>query len=207
MNKLNDIGVCILAGGQARRMMGKDKPLMKIAGKPMLGYVIEILSHQTEGPIIINANGDLNRFVDYDYPVVPDIVPGSAGPLAGILTGLNWMLEQKTVPEFMLSVPADAPLIPKDLIPKLISEAENSNAEIVSVMSNGRTHPVIALWKTNLLAPLKHAILEEDIRKIDKWTATRNIAHVTWETDPYDPFYNVNHPEDLTFAEELLKEL
>lgn len=206
MNNSKIVGVCILAGGLARRMGGLDKPLVEISGKTMLAHILSTIQPRTKGPIILNANGDLARYADYKLPIVPDIVPNFAGPLAGILTGLDWMNRYDPKPDFMLSLPGDAPLIPPNLIERLATTAETEQAEIVSVTSNNRTHPVIALWSLNLLEALRHAVINEGIRKIDLWTETKKLLYVDWDISPYDPFYNINRTEDLAYAASILGE-
>lgn len=206
MTELYNTGICILAGGLARRMGGKDKPLLEIAGKTMISHILKTIHKQTKGPIVLNVNGDPARFAPYNLPIVEDIVPDFAGPLAGILTGLDWINSHPQKPDYMLSLPGDAPLIPGDLLNKLSTAMIDTKSEIVSVSSNNRTHPVIALWCLSLLEPLRQGVVENDIRKIDLWTENRKIVYVEWDTIPYDPFYNVNRIEDLDYAESILLE-
>ncbi len=206
MTNKHNIGVCILAGGLARRMDGKTKPLIELAGKPLLSHILETITPQTSGPIILNVNQEPERFTQYDLPLIKDIVPDFAGPLAGIVTGLDWMSKQSPSIDDMLSLPGDAPLIPKDLIERLETAMRETDSEIVSVSSNKRTHPVIALWSTRLLEPLRKAVVDEGVRKIDRWTETRKIMYVNWEIADYDPFYNINRGEDLLGAEKVLLE-
>ena len=85
------IGGIILAGGQSTRMGGGDKCLKMLGGKTLISRIIERVSPQISA-LILNANGNPSRFSDYDLPVVPDVIGDYAGPLAGILTGMEWML-------------------------------------------------------------------------------------------------------------------
>lgn len=189
----------ILAGGLSRRMGGGDKTLMDIDGRPMLAHVIDRLRPQTS-VLALNANADAERFEAFDLPVLPDVVPDYAGPLAGVLTGLEWTARNHPDCTHMLSVPADSPFLPEDLLARLIDARQREGAEIVVAMSGGRTHPVCALWPVSLAAKLRWAVVEEGVRKIDAWTARFKVAHVDWPTTPVDPFYNVNRPGDLDEA-------
>jgi len=84
----------LLAGGQSRRMGGGDKALHLIGGVPLLERVIERMRPQVE-TLMLNANGDPARFASFGLPVVPDSVPDYAGPLAGVLAGLDWTAGQR----------------------------------------------------------------------------------------------------------------
>lgn len=198
---MNDRPVCgiILAGGLARRMGGGDKPLKVIAGKPILAHVIERLQPQC-GRLLLNANGDPARFADFGLPVVPDNVPDFAGPLAGILAGLDWIAANPPGVEYAVSVAADTPFIPRDLVKRLQAAREKEACDIAVASSGGRTHPVIALWPVTLRADLRTALVERGERKIDRFTASYEVAEVGWPDAPYDPFFNVNEAADIEAA-------
>lgn len=192
----------LLAGGLARRMGGGDKPLRTIAGRTILAHVIERLVPQCEG-LVVNANGDPARFAGYGLPVVADSVPDFAGPLAGILAGLDWMAVNRPETEWLVSVAADTPFIPHDLVARLHEAREEQGILLACAASGGWTHPVIGLWSVSLRADLRHALTVEDERKIDRWTARHGCASAEWPAAPVDPFFNANRPEDLDEAERL----
>ncbi|KRE18100.1 molybdenum cofactor guanylyltransferase [Bosea sp. Root381] len=196
----------LLAGGLARRMGGGDKPLRLIAGRSILAHVIERLEPQCDG-LLVNANGDPARFADYGLPVVADSVPDFAGPLAGILAGLDWMAANRPELEWLVSVAADTPFIPRDLVARLHAAREARRAPLACAASGGWTHPVIGLWPVSLREELRHALTVEDERKIDRWTARHGCASAEWETAPVDPFFNANRPDDLAEAERLFAAL
>ncbi len=205
MSALPTLGL-LLAGGLARRMGGGDKPLRTIAGRTILAHVIERLSPQCDG-LLVNANGDPARFADYGLPVVADSVPDFAGPLAGILAGLDWIAANRPDTEWLVSVAADTPFIPSDLVARLHEAREAQNVPLACAASGGWTHPVIGLWPVRLRADLRHALTVEDERKIDRWTARHGCASAQWPVDPVDPFFNANKPEDLDEAERLFATL
>jgi molybdopterin-guanine dinucleotide biosynthesis protein A len=192
----------ILAGGLARRMGGGDKPLKTIGGKTILDRVIECVTPQCAA-IALNANGDPARFAQWDLPVVADSIEGFAGPLAGVLAGMDWAAEYTPHAEFILSVAADCPFLPNDLVAKLESVREAANADISVAHSGDQAHPVIALWRVSLREDLRHALVVENMRKIDRWTARYKMARADWLVEPVDPFFNANSPEDIAEAERL----
>jgi molybdopterin-guanine dinucleotide biosynthesis protein A len=135
-------------------------------------------------------------------PVVADCIPGMAGPLAGILTGMEWLRANRPDVTMMLSAPTDGPFLPLDLVARL-STAKGA-ARIACARSDGRSHPPIALWDVDLADNLRQAMMDEEMRKIDLWTARHDLVHVDWPVVPFDPFFNANRPEDLRRAESLL---
>ncbi len=206
MTERKHIAGVLLAGGLARRMGGGDKCLRPLAGRPILGHVLERVRPQV-GPLLLNAHGDASRFADFDLPVAQDVVDGHAGPLAGILTGMEWAAEHAPECAWLASFATDAPFLPGDLVARLLRAVEEEGAEMARAASNGRAHPVFALWPVALAGELRHALVAEDIRKIDAFTARYRVATVEFTTVPYDPFFNANRPEDFAEAERLIGEL
>ncbi|MCO4053001.1 MAG: molybdenum cofactor guanylyltransferase MobA [Bosea sp.] len=194
----------LLAGGLARRMGGGDKPLRSIAGRSILDRVIDRLGPQCAA-LAINANGDPARFAPWGLPVVADSVEGFAGPLAGILAGLDWAAEHRPDLAHAVSVAADTPFIPRDLVSRLRAAAAREGAALACAASGGWSHPVIGLWPVALREELRHALVAENERKIDRFTARYGLATVAWPVEPIDPFFNANAPEDLAEAEALLE--
>ncbi|RXT53161.1 molybdenum cofactor guanylyltransferase MobA [Bosea sp. Tri-44] len=192
----------LLAGGLARRMGGGDKPLRTIADRTILAHVVERLAPQCDG-LLLNANGDPARFADYGLPVVADSVPDFAGPLAGILAGLDWLVANRPDQQWLVSVAADTPFIPRDLVARLHAARGVANVPLACAASGGWTHPVIGLWPVALREQLRHALTIEDERKIDRWTARHGVVSVEWPVTPVDPFFNANRPDDLAEAERL----
>lgn len=201
MSRSETAGV-LLAGGLARRMGGGDKGLRDLGGRSILDRILERVRPQV-GPLVLNANGDPERFALYGLPVVADPVDGFAGPLAGVLAGLEWAADHAPGCRFVASFACDAPFLPIDLVDRL-GEAVAAGADIACAASGGRTHPVFGLWPVALRADLRRALVEEGIRKVDVWTARYQIAEVEFPMRPVDPFFNANRPEDLAEAERLL---
>jgi molybdopterin-guanine dinucleotide biosynthesis protein A len=194
----------LLAGGLARRMGGGDKPMRQIGGRTILERVIARLKQQCDG-LILNANGDPARFAAFGLPVVADTVADFPGPLAGILTALDWAAANRPEISWVLSAAADCPFLPRDLVARLHRGRAEENAQLAVAASGAQSHPVIGLWSVSLREELRHALVVEDVRKIDRWTARYRLATVTWQTEPLDPFFNANTMDDLAEAERLAK--
>jgi molybdopterin-guanine dinucleotide biosynthesis protein A len=192
----------LLAGGLARRMGGGDKPMRQIGGRTILARVIARLAPQCDG-LTLNANGDPARFASFGLPVISDNVENFPGPLAGILAGLDWAAANRPEVKWMLSAAADCPFLPRDLVTRLHRARAEQNAQLAVAASDGQSHPVIGLWSVALRDELRHALVVEDIRKIDRWTARYALATVTWPVQPLDPFFNANTVDDVAEAERL----
>lgn len=196
------VGV-LLAGGLSRRMGGDDKMLRRVGGETILSRVIARLADQTRC-LVLNANGDPARFADFGLPVAADTVGDHAGPLAGVLTGMEWATIHAPDCPWVLTAPTDTPFLPDDLAVRMLAAVETHGADMACAASGGRTHPVCGLWPVRLAADLRRAMTGEQIRKVDVWTARYKHVAVEWPTDPVDPFFNANRPEDLAEAERLL---
>lgn len=188
----------VLAGGQARRMGGGDKGLRPLGGRTVLAHVVDRLRPQVDR-LALNANGDGARWAAYALPVIADTLPGQPGPLAGVLAGLDWAADAGA--EWMVSVPADAPFLPTDLVARLLDAQAGSGFAMACAASAGRAHPVIALWPVAGRDRLRAALVD-GMRKVGAFTDGAAIAE--WPVDPIDPFFNVNTPADLAEAERLL---
>ena len=193
----------LLAGGLSRRMGGGDKNLLQLGGKSILRHVIERIAPQVD-TLILNANGDAGRFAEYGLPVVGDVIDGYAGPLAGILTGLEWASVNAPSCEWVATFATDAPFVPKNLVAELLNSIEANGADMACAMSKDRTHPPFAIWPIRLKDALRAAMIDEGMRKIDLWTSRYKIDHVPFGGEGIDPFFNINKPDNLDEAKQLL---
>jgi molybdenum cofactor guanylyltransferase len=184
-------------------MCGGDKALQILGGMSLLARVVAALRPQCDG-LVLNANGDPARFAEFDLPVAADDVPGFKGPLAGVLAGLDWIAAHRADAEFAISAPADTPFLPNDLGARLKEAWAHNNAVIACASSGGRTHPLITLWPVAIRRDLRHALVEEDMRKAGDFLRRYHCAIADWPAAPFDPFFNVNEPGDLTEAESIL---
>ncbi len=193
----------LLAGGLSRRMGGGDKSLRMLGGRPILERVVQTVRPQV-GPLLLNVNGDATRFAAFGLPVAPDVVEDYPGPLAGILTGLEWAAGQTPGARWLASFATDAPFLPGDLVARLVAAVEHEGADMACARSNGQNHPVFALWPVALAGDLRRALVDDGVRAVQAWTARHRLAVVDFAVDPVDPFFNTNRPEDLEEAERLL---
>ena len=196
----------ILAGGLATRMGGGDKGRLVLGHRSLLDRVIARLAPQVAG-LAINANGDPERFADLDLPVLSDSVVGHPGPLAGVLAGLDWAADQGA--EEIVTVAADTPFFPGDLVVKLSVAAAGSANRLALAAShdaNGKLwrQPTFGLWPVALRDDLRTA-LKDGLRKVVIWTDRHGAVQVVFEGAGFDPFFNVNTPDDLALAETMVE--
>ena len=184
-------------------MGGGDKCLRPLGGRPILDHVVERARPQVDA-LVLNANGDPDRFAAYGLPVLADTVAGFAGPLAGILTGLEWAAAHRPGAPGCSASPPTRPSSRATSPPACSPPSTAEGAELACAASAGQAHPVFGLWPVALAPELRRALVEEDMRKIDAWTARYRLATVDFPLDPIDPFFNTNRPEDLAEAERLL---
>ena len=199
----------ILAGGLARRMGGGDKSLLSLgASSRVLDQVIARLGEQVD-QIVLNANGDPARFDEFGLPVVADSLDGFLGPLAGVLAGLDYAAEHGF--DHIVSVAADTPFFPADLVSALGSASSHMDVPIALAATNiegGKTlrHPTFGLWPVALREDLRSA-LQDGLRKVVLWTDQHGAETHVFESGDTDPFFNINTPEDLELANKMMETL
>ena len=177
-------------------MGGGDKSLRDIAGRPILAHVIERLTPQVDA-LALNANGDPERLASWGLPVVPDSIEGFAGPLAGVLAGLDWAAELGAT--HIVTVAADTPFFPQDLVARLrASDADLALAATPHPTRGQVRHPTFGLWPVALRDDLR-AALQAGLRKVVLWTERHGGVDVVFEDEA--AFFNVNTPEDMIRAE------
>ena len=186
----------ILAGGQATRMGGGDKGLLSLGASTLLQHVIERIEPQV-ADLALNANGDPGRFAEFDLTVVPDSIDGFAGPLSGVLAGMDWAAELGAT--HVVSVAADTPFFPCDLVPQLMLNANDAGLALAASPS-GR-QPTFGIWPVSLRDDLRDA-LDGGLRKVVQWTRGHGAGTAEFPDDA--AFFNVNTPEDLATAEAML---
>ena len=198
----------ILAGGLSRRMGGGDKGLITLDNKTIIGRVIDKILPQVSN-LAININGDHSRFSKFPYPLIPDSIDGFAGPLAGVLVGMDWAFQNGS--EFIVTVAADSPFIPDDLVEKLFFLTQNKKNDITIASAQDpmtgkiMRHPTFGLWSVKLREDLRGELLNGS-RKIITWAERHKLDYVKFKIeDPReDPFFNINTPQDLYDAKERL---
>jgi molybdopterin-guanine dinucleotide biosynthesis protein A len=181
--------------------------LLELAGIPLLSHVVDRLTPQVSG-LVLNANGNPERFAKFGLPVVADSIGGFAGPLAGVLAGMDYAATQGS--SHIVTAAADTPFFPHDLVSRLVEGAKASSSGMAMAATDTpprgvSRHPTFALWPVALREDLRQA-LRDGTRKVVLWTDRHDCVNVLFEGSGIDPFFNVNTPEDMTRAEQILQE-
>ena len=192
------IAAVIIAGGRSSRM-GREKALEPVGGKPILARIISRIRPQVED-IIINANGPVERFRDMGLPVIPDLHSDVGTPLAGLHTALTLAHDEGF--GAVLTVPSDCPFLPDDLVQRL----SDAKAQAAIAASGGQAHFVTGLWRPALLKRLASALDRPHLPRLQDWAFEAGAATVEWPVQPFDPFFNINTPEDLAEANRIAAE-
>lgn len=193
----------VLAGGLSRRMGGGEKGLQLLAGQSMISRVIDRIAPQVEH-LAINANSDPAPYRAFDLPVLPDTIKGHVGPLAGVLTGLEWAAALPGVTH-VVTAATDTPFLPLDLVARFT--ALSGLERIVIARSNGNRHPVFGLWPVVLRQDLAEWLATSDTMKVLAWVHRHDFAFCDFEAGcdgVPDPFFNANTPEELDEAKTYL---
>mgnify|MGYP001388549130 CR=1 FL=1 len=196
-NKDKILGV-ILAGGLSKRMGGFDKSLIKINNKTLLETTYNLVKKQLSN-VVVNSNINLKKELKSNIKVFPDQIPGFLGPLSGIFSGMKCAKKNFSNCKWIASFPVDSIFFPKNFI-EVMTNKINDRTQVVCAKSNGRIHPVFALWSLDLIDDLEKALIKEGVRKIDEWTRRYNLEIVNFESKNIDPFFNINTKEDLQLA-------
>jgi molybdopterin-guanine dinucleotide biosynthesis protein A len=197
----------LLAGGRSSRIGGGDKCLLTLNGKTLLAHAIERLRPQVDA-MVLNANGDPKRFASFGLPVIADEGEDYAGPLAGILAGMEWANDEAPNLRSIVTVPTDTPLFPDDLVARLLEAQARQNKPVIAASESGE-HPVFGLWPV-ALAPTLRADLAAGARKTQDWAHAQGAIGVNFRSAAIggrnvDPFFNINEMTDLATAEALLE--
>ena len=180
-------------------MGGREKAFLELASKPVILHVIEQFEPQVD-QLVINANGESARFSDFGLDVVPDVLTSLTTPLAGLHAALKFT--KSVAAEVLVTVPSDTPFLPFNLVAKLLEKAVVRGAAIAA--SGDQEHYIIGAWKTELLDDLESAIVKDNLFRVKDWAHRASAQKVEWPVKPHDPFFNVNAPEDLRIAEQIL---
>jgi molybdenum cofactor guanylyltransferase len=184
-------------------MGGADKAFLELGGKTLIERAIARAAPQT-AELVINANGDPARFAAFGRPVIEDRIGGYLGPLAGILSGFEWMRANRPNARWLASFACDCPFFPMDMVARLIAKADSENAMVALAASGERHHPVFAVWSAALPVTSQSVLRDQGLRKMDDFIAAFPSTRVAFPSELVDPFFNVNAPGDLTRAEALM---
>lgn len=189
MSAENFVSTVILAGGQGSRI-GGDKAMRNLRGLPLIEWVIGILIEQ-DTEILISANGNQAALSELGYPVISDLLPGYAGPLAGLHAAMH-----HATSEWVACVPCDTPFLPDNLIERLLTGIGSAEASVAVV--NGKRQPAIALYRRRSVLPKLNAYLDSGERKVAGWLAMLQVQEVVF--DDAGAFININSLDELDVA-------
>lgn len=189
----------ILAGGKSRRMNFNDKSLQKIKKYSLIDRVIVRAKKQVDY-LLINSNSDHIKNNYNEYIVIKDTIKGNLGPLAGVLSGLEWIEKKDSEINWLITFPVDSPFFPTDLVDIFLSHVNEE--QIIVAESNSRIHPVFAMWNKNLIPYLKETLNNRNL-KIDEFTKNFKMKVVKFPFIDYDPFFNINNKDDLIKAKKI----
>ncbi len=191
-----EVAGLVLAGGRARRMGGMHKAFLALDGKPLIAHVVERLRPQVS-LLAISANARRQELETHARPVLPD-PPGlaHAGPLAGVLAGLEWLRAARPECHWLATAAVDTPFFPRDVVARLREAAREAGASLACVKAGGRPHPTFALWSTTLTDALRHALMEGRREMIGFMRAARALS-VDFHDDDARAFFNINVRHDL----------
>jgi molybdopterin-guanine dinucleotide biosynthesis protein A len=192
----------------ATRMGGGDKAMRLIAGRSLMARVVGRVAAQVDN-VALNANGDSARFVEFGLPVIADRTDDRLGPLAGVLAGMDWAAGQGA--SHVLTVAADTPFFPADLALHLTAGVSDDQPIALAATHDPTRkqglarHPTFGLWSVHLRDDLRGA-LQDGVRKVVQWANPHGVSLVEFPVAPFDPFFNVNTPDDMAKAESLAQE-
>ena len=189
----------ILAGGKSRRMNFNDKSLQKINKYSLIDRVIVRAKKQVDY-LLINSNSDHIKNNYNEYIVIKDTIKGNLGPLAGVLSGLEWIEKKDSEINWLITFPVDSPFFPTDLVDIFLSHVNEE--QIIVAESNSRIHPVFAMWNKDLIPYLKETLNNRNL-KIDEFTKNVKMKVVKFPFIDYDPFFNINNQDDLIKAKKI----
>jgi len=193
----------VLAGGKSKRMGGQPKSLLEVGGKTLL-EMVKARARPQVGSLMLNVNGDRTPYLRFGLPMMADSIEDFAGPLAGILTALEWARDGQPGVEWVVSFPVDIPLIPMDLVSGLRNTIRNTDADMACAASGGQVHPVVGIWPVRVAEELREALQKEGVRQVDEFTDRYRLAFAEWAGGDADPFLNINTKSDVKTLEERL---
>lgn len=186
----------VLAGGRSTRMGGGHKFMREIAGSTIIEWVVERLRPQVD--LLIVSTGAIAVPLDEGMTCVPDVVP-DGGPLAGIHAAMTWAAAGLGPDARIVTVPADTPFIPFDLVHRFRAAADDPSSIVVAESASG-PHYAVTSWPVGIGGELGEWLSASGNRSIRAFLATQNTCFVRFDGDP-DPFFNINTPADLAIAE------
>jgi molybdopterin-guanine dinucleotide biosynthesis protein A len=191
----------ILTGGRSRRMGGVIKARQILGGQTLIQHVIDRMNPQV-GQLLLSVEYESADYACYGLQQIADPVPGSNGPLGGLLSALSNLRDHQ---DWLLLAPCDAPFLPLDLGRKLKRQAVKMQAQGCVVRYRSEVQPTFSLWNRRLLPVLKSAVLEQGMGGFKQFLRVHDLAVLNWKGSDISPFFNINDPVSLAEAERLIE--
>jgi len=202
-NRPNVAGL-VLAGGLSRRMHGPNKAELELGGQSLVKRAISRLSYQVQ-LCLVNGPDKLDSQA-LSVPRIADTLAGNRGPLAGILAAMEWLETRHSEISWLVTVPCDTPFFPFSLVECLLTEQDvYPQVELILARSADRLHPVVGLWSVRLRKRIAEAMSQDSVPRLLDWINHLQFRVVDFEAREYDPFFNINRPEDYDLALQMLK--
>ncbi|MES3006352.1 MAG: molybdenum cofactor guanylyltransferase MobA [Pseudomonadota bacterium] len=205
IHKATTVAGVILAGGKSSRMNYTDKPLIKVGGKLIIEHILRVARTQVD-PLIINTNRNIDHYTCFNLPILKDCKGEFAGPMAGILTAINWVKVHHPDAQAVACFPGDVPWFPDDIVERMSLAMHNQDVEVVWLRTNGQVQPLFSLWSVGLAGALDDA-LNRGMYSPLQFILSRKNTVVEYINEWPGAFMNINTPEDLAQAEDLSVQL
>lgn len=196
----NTLGV-IFAGGRARRL-GQAKSSIDFAGEPLLSRIEDRLKTQSFDQAI--SVREPASVVSTYTEIIDSDKSGQAGPIIGVLSALKWACSVRGCC-FLLTTPVDTPFLPRNIATTLWAGMERTGAKSAVAVTGGHVHGLSALYDVSIFPTARKVIADNGQRMIKMFHQDIGSAHVSFEAQPVDPFFNINTKEDLGLARQWAK--
>ena len=201
--KDNNILAVVLAGGKSKRF-GMDKNHVKLGNKTLLEHVLHKIKDKFQETLIV-ANDILKIQKPINTTVIPDCVV-DLGPLAGVLSSMKWIKENKKPYKWVATFPSDTPFFDASIIEEYQKKIKLNESPLYFVKSNNKRHNIFGLWSISLMEKLEDDLIKNDFRKVEKWANKIGVRTIDVKIENFDPFFNINTKKDLEEAKNILKE-
>jgi molybdenum cofactor guanylyltransferase len=201
MNDNNILGV-VLAGGKSKRF-GQDKNCVKLGSKTLLEHVLSKIIDKFD-EIVIVSSYPLKIKDTKKISIIPDCLK-DFGPLAGVLSSMKWIKENRKTYKWIATFPSDTPFFEESVIEEYKARVKESESNLFFVKSNEKRHNIFGLWSTDLLEILEEDLIKNNFRKVEEWANKIGVEVINVKKKQYDPFFNINTKKDLETAKNILK--
>lgn len=196
----------VLAGGKGRRFGGTDKSFLALGGRPLLAHVVGRIAPQV-AELLISTDSMDSRYDAFGLELCRDNPPSlpATGPLVGMASVFEALAKRGNRGASVLSVPVDTPFLPSDLVVRLSNALAAPDTVVAYAATEERDHPIVALW-----GPLSRDLVRELLDRrpsisLHALMTALDAVRVLFAHDRYDPFFNINRPQDLETAERIAR--